>query len=455
MSPSFAFPVAKPAAYAEAVGVTCLAALAAALVDRHFPVASLALIFMTAVVVVASRRGRGPAVLAALLGFALYDFFFVAPRHTFTITARAEVLTLLLFLVASLVTGNLAAQLRARGAEQAAIAARTRQLYEFGRDLAGVSGASAVIAVIEAHVSMILRRPARVLPPGGDGLAITAAGRPLGVLHLDPGPAPTPDLMAALMDQIALALERVRLSEDLAQSRLAAETERLRAALLASVSHDLRTPLVTIIGAAGSLAATPELAAPTRRDLAESIRAEGERLDRYVQNLLDMTRIEHGALKPKLVPTDIAEVLGAARRRLRAALAGFGFVVDLPESLPTVEADPVLLEQVLINLLDNAAKHAPAGSRLTIRGRAEGKRVICTICDEGPGIPPEARERIFDMFTRVTGGDRQPGGTGLGLPICRGMIAAMGGTIHAEAAPEGPGAALVFALPASPPELPC
>jgi two-component system, OmpR family, sensor histidine kinase KdpD len=243
------------------------------------------------------------------------------------------------------------------------------------------------------------------------------------------------------------------LTEELSETRLASETERLRTALLSSVSHDLRTPLVTIIGAAGSLADTPSLPAAARKDLAENIREEGERLDRYVQNLLDMTRIGHGALKLHQAPLDIGELIGTARHRLRTPLRAHQVTADVPESLPLVFADEVLLEQVLVNVLDNAAKYAPSGSTIALAARPTGARLELSITDSGPGIPSAEQARVFDMFYRVTEGDRQRAGTGLGLAICKGLTEAMGGTIRAEtASPDGTGTRIVLSLPLFNPE---
>jgi two-component system, OmpR family, sensor histidine kinase KdpD len=260
-------------------------------------------------------------------------------------------------------------------------------------------------------------------------------------------------LLDALVDQIALALERLRLTEDLAATQLATETERLRTALLNSVSHDLRTPLVTIIGAAGHLADS-DLPIDARRDLAENIREEGERLDRYVQNLLDMTRLGHGALKPRLAPQDVAEIVGGARARMKGVLRGHDLQADLAPNLPLILADGVLLEQVIVNILDNAAKYSPEGSSITIGASQKGLRVEIAITDRGPGIPKEDLTRVFDMFYRVSIGDRQRAGTGLGLAICKGLVEAMGGTIRAEAGSEdGTGTRMVIALPLHNPEV--
>ena len=491
-------------AWAEAMLAVAIASGCAFGADRLFPVTSLSVIYMTAVVVVASRRGLGPALGTALTGFFAYNYLFTDPRYTFRVSRQGELLTLGLFLVASLITGNLAARLRARVEAQSVIAERTNKLYDFSRRVAAAATADDVVWASVSHVATILRCESLLLRPSKAGelqvvggfppedrldvrdqsaaqfawdkgevagrgsdtlptahwffLPLATGDRRLGILGIafadDRQLAHTDRrLLDALVDQIALALERLRLTEELAETRLATETDRLRTALLSSVSHDLRTPLVTIIGAAGSLADTPDLPAPARQDLAENIREEGERLDRYVQNLLDMTRLGHGALRTQKVPVDLAEVVGSARHRLRAPLRGHQVTTDFPGSLPMVLADTVLLEQVLVNVLDNAAKYAPAGSIITIAARAMGTAVTLSVTDTGPGIPPAEQDRVFDMFYRVAEGDRQRAGTGLGLAICKGLVEAMGGSIRAESgraattSPIGAGTRIVVTLP--------
>lgn len=489
----------------EALLAVAMASACAFAAERLFPVASLSVIYMTAVVVVASRRGLGPAVATSLVGFLAYNFLFTEPRYTFYISRQGEFLTLGLFLVASLITGNLAARLRARVQAQSAIADRTNKLYDFSRRVAAAATADDVIWASVSHVASTLRCEAVLLRPSPVGdlavvggfppedrleirdqsaaqfawdkgeptgrgsdtlptarwffLPLAAGERRLGILGIaypDDRQFARTDrrLLDALVDQIALALERLRLTEELSETRLATETERLRTALLSSVSHDLRTPLVTIIGAAGSLADTPGLSAAARKDLAENIREEGERLDRYVQNLLDMTRIGHGALKLHLAPVELSELIGLARHRLRAPLRAHQVTADVSDNLPMVLADEVLLEQVLVNILDNASKYAPPGSTISIAARLSGTRLDLTITDSGPGIPPAEQARVFDMFYRVTEGDSQRAGTGLGLAICKGLTEAMGGTIRAEtASPDGTGTRILLSLPLFNPEM--
>lgn len=494
----------EPKAWGEAGLAVALASACAFAAEQLFPVASLSVIYMTAVIVVAARRGLGPAMAAAVLGFLAYNFLFTHPRYTFHVSRQGELLTLGLFLTASLITGNLAARLRARIEAQATIAERTNKLYDFSRRVASAATADDVIWASVSHVATTLRCEAVLLKPSAGGelqmaggfppedqldirdqsaaqfawergepagrgsdtlptarwffLPLTTGERRLGVLgiaHADDRLPVRTDrrLLDALVDQIALALERLRLTEELSESRLASETERLRTALLSSVSHDLRTPLVTIIGAAGSLAEAPDLPPAARQDLAENIREEGERLDRYVQNLLDMTRLEHGALRPQMGPVDLAELVGTARHRLRAPLRAHVLQTDLAGPLPLVRADAVLLEQVLVNVLDNAAKYAPASSTITVAARAVAAQVELSVTDAGPGIPPEDQLRVFDMFYRAAAGDRQRAGTGLGLAICKGLIEAMGGSIRAEpASPEPGGTRMVIVIPIFNPE---
>ncbi len=486
--------------YGQAALAVAVATAVAWAVDQVFPVASLSLIFMTAVIWVASRSGIWPALASAIMGFLGYDFFFTAPRFSFSMSQQGEILTLGLFLLASVLTGNLAAKLRSRVNAQREIVDRTTKLYDFSRRVAGAARFDDVVWASVSHVASTLHCESILLAPDADGrltivggfppedrlevrdmsaaqfcwdrgepaghgsdtlpharwyfLPVRTAARKLAVIGIafetESGFA-TLDrrLLEALVDQIALGLERSRLAGELAGTALAAETDRLRTALLSSVSHDLRTPLVTIIGAAGSLADTPALSEDARRDLAENIREEGERLDRYVQNLLDMTRLGHGALALRLAPTDLSDIVGAARQRLRTALRAHPVSVTAPPAMPVVRADPVLIEQVLVNVIDNAAKYAPPGGPIAIAITLDGPSVVLSVTDTGPGIPSEARERVFDMFYRIEGGDRQRAGTGLGLAICKGLIEAQGGTIRAEAPADGTsGTRIVMTLPA-------
>lgn len=496
-----------PVVYAKAAGIVAVAGLVAGAADTYLPVASLAPIFMTGVITVAVLYGLWPALTAALVSFLAYNFFFTVPRNTFMMVRQDQILTLALFLFTSVVTGNLAARLRRRALAQRAIAERTNLLYDFARQVTGAAASGEVLRAAATHVGGALGCDTVLLRPGAFGrptiiaseppredldlrdataadyawtrgeeagrgsgtlpasrwlfLPISAGERRLAVLGIAfaDGRVFSPvdrRLLDALVDQIAVALERTELQRDLEQSRVASEAERLRSALLSSVSHDLRTPLVSIIGAASSLADPDlDLPAPSRAAMAETIRDEGERLDRYIQNLLDMTRLGYGALKLKRVPSDLREIAGGARHRLRGALRAHEVIVDVPDGAAAVLVDPLLIEQVLMNLLDNAAKYAPEGTRVTLSARTNGALMEVAVTDHGPGIPVDARARIFDMFYRVTEGDGQRAGTGLGLAIARGIVEAHGGSIRAEPAQaDGTGTRILLTLPLANPEHP-
>jgi len=308
--------------------------------------------------------------------------------------------------------------------------------------------------------SLALGSPWTFLPISLPESAATGVGvqdRVLGVLAVHQGERrgrraqEEARLLFAIRDQAALALERIRLIESQQHDRLLAETERLSSAMLASVSHDLRTPLASIMGGASSLLQLDRsLDEAARRELLESVLSEAERLDRFVQNLLDMTRLGHGALVPQRQWSDLRDMIGGAQRVLRRGLADREVVVEVEPGFPLLHVDPFLLEHVLINLLDNARKFSPPGSPLRISASADGQRCRIAIDDQGPGIPAGDRDRVFDMFTRLDHRDRKVAGTGLGLAICRGFITALGGTITAEDGTGGHGARIAIALPQVP-----
>ena len=491
-----------PKAYLHATGIVAAAAAAAVGIDNLLPVASLSLVFLIGVIITATRFGLWPSLYAATVSFFTYNFFFTEPHHTFVMHRQDDVLTLVLFYVASILAGNVAARLRNQVNAQRAIARRTTSLYEFSRKLASTASIDDVVWTAVSNVGAILKCEAIVLiPDGGGRLAISGAFPPqdelgvreysaalwawekgesagwtsatlpsskwlflplktaqgihgvIGVTFGDDKGLPPADrrILDALTDQVAIAVERTQLVSDLQDSRVLSETERLRSALLSSVSHDLRTPLVSIIGAATSLLeADDALGAGGRRQLAETIREAGDRLNRYVQNLLDMTRLGYGALKLNRQPSDVRELVGAAVHQLGSVLRSHRLILHVGGELPTIDADPILIQQVLTNVLDNAAKYAPQGSVITVNGTAGKGEVKIVVDDEGPGIPREDRERVFDMFYRVRAADGQRAGTGLGLAICRGIVDAHGGRIRADASrADGTGTRIEIWLPIS------
>jgi two-component system, OmpR family, sensor histidine kinase KdpD len=277
---------------------------------------------------------------------------------------------------------------------------------------------------------------------------------PIGVVGIDsdkPGPLLTPDqrrLLDALMDQGALAIERVRLVEDMDRIERTAETERLRSALLTSISHDLKTPLAAVLGSASTLRDVGgKLSDGEKADLLGTVIDESERLNRFIANLLDMTKLESGAIAPNLAVHDLSEVVGSSLRRATKILGNHQVHLDIATDMPMVRIDAVLFEQALFNLLDNAAKYAAAGTTIGIRGWHDRDTVVLQIADEGEGIPQHDLEHIFDKFYRVQKTDQVRAGTGLGLAISRGFVEAMHGTIAAANRADRSGAVFTITLP--------
>ncbi|HET7714636.1 MAG TPA: sensor histidine kinase KdpD [Bauldia sp.] len=495
-------PERDPESYLWAIGAVAAATGIAYLVDDILPVESLALVFLVPVLAVAARLGLWPSLCASVVSFLVYNFFFTEPHFTLNVADEGVVLTLFLFLAVAILTGNLAARLRSQVAAQRGIFRRTANLYAFSRKIAGAASFDDVVWAAVHHVASTLQCRSLVLSPAAEGHLAIAGGYPpedqlgardwgaakwawergepagwssqtlpssewlflplkttqgiVGVLGVsfESGKQLTPDdrrLLDTLVDQVAIAIERARLTADIEESRVLSETERLRAALLSSVSHDLRTPLVSILGAATSLLESGNTLSPDgQRQLAETIRQEGERLNRYVQNLLDMTRISYGALSLKTEWIEPRELVGRAMRQVRDDLRGYKVSIDVPLSLPVVRGDPVLLQQTLVNVLDNAGKYAPAGTEITVSAAKRGNAIVLAVTDQGPGIPEADRERVFDMFYRVRGEDSpNRGGTGLGLAIARGILEAHGGTVRALAGPRGMGTRVEIELPLS------
>jgi two-component system sensor histidine kinase KdpD len=408
----------------------------------------------------------------------------------------------------AVVVSNLAARARADATISRARTRATEALYGFSRKLASCGTLDDVLWATAYQIALMLRLRVVLLLPDGGSVAVMAGyppedaldeadlaaakwtfdhGRPagrgadtlpgakrlflplrtgrgmVGVVGLDgdkPGPLLTPDqrrLLDALADQGALAIERVHLVEDLDRARRSAEADRLRQALLSSLSHDLKTPLAAVLGSATTLRDLgPALTPGAQGELLATIVDEAERLNRFIANLLDMTRLESGALSPNLAPHDLAEIVATALERAGKILSRHRVELALGPGLPPLRLDAVLMEQVLFNLLDNAAKYAPEGSLVRIEAwreesrreaRREGGAVRLRVLDEGEGIPAGDEERIFDTFYRVRKSDRVRAGTGLGLAISRGFVEAMGGRITARNRGDRSGAAFTLTLP--------
>jgi two-component system sensor histidine kinase KdpD len=485
--------------YLAGTGVVVTATALGFSLQQILNVQNVALVFLTGVLVTAVQFGLWPALYASVVSVLAFNFFFFDPLYTFTIADTENVVALFFFLIVAVIASNLTARVRSQAVAARVRAKTNEDLYRFSRKLAGVGSLDDVLwATAYQIASMIKVRVVLLLPDGGvitvkagyppedilDEADIAAAkwafesDRPagrgsdtlpgakrlflpmrtgrgvVGVIGIDAdreGPLVAPEqrrLLVALSDQAALAIERVHLVEDVERARLTTETDRLRSALLTSISHDLKTPLAAILGAAGALKdLSAGLSEAAKADLLATIEEESERLNRFIANLLDMTRLESGAIEPNVSLHDVTDIVGSALRRSNGILARHRTEVEIAAELPMLKVDPVLLEQVLFNLLDNAAKYAPPGSAVRIQSWTDGTSVTLQILDEGQGIPPEDLGRIFDKFYRVRKGDRVRAGTGLGLAVCRGFIEAMGGAISAANRTDRPGAVFTITVP--------
>lgn len=489
--------------YLYATLATLVAFGLAFVADRYLSVANLSLIFLTAVLVVAVRTRMTVAVYTAILCFLGYNFFFAPPRYTLAISSFDDALAVTLFLLAALVCSRLATRLASQVESLRGAQVQARALLTLGQqlttstDAGGIrdAGSKALAHALRCDAAILARDAEQVLrvvasvPPGralsaqdlaasdwsdrhGEQagrytdtlngapcwvLPLGSESRPLGVVALRFDPAlgePDPDqrsLALAMTQDISQALERARLSDELEGARVQGETERLRNALLSSVSHDLRSPLASMIGAAGTLISYEQKLPPEeRRELLEAILGEGQRLDRYIQNLLDMTRLGHGTLKLNRDWTDSAEIVAAAVTRLRKLFPDLRVETLTPDEPVLLYVHPALIEQALFNILENAARFSPPGEAVRVTVRSIDDCLQIDVSDRGPGIPEDERSRIFDMFYSVSRGDRAPQGTGpgtgLGLAICRGMIGAHGGSV--EALPgDGIGTTIRISLP--------
>ncbi|MFV3416164.1 ATP-binding protein [Pseudomonas nitroreducens] len=457
---------------------------------------NISLVFLAAVLLVAVRSSLGPALACAVLSFLAYDFLFIPPHFSFSIQREEDVLTLLFFLLMAGLTGNLAARQRRQLQALRETQEETSQMLELSRKLTAATDRQAVMAAAaqqlggwegldicllgrvngewkpEGGLNRALEDQERAAAdwawqhdqPAGLGTGTLPGGRwwwwplsgedgPLALLGVSPRDSQPlfgsrRRLLAALGQPLAQALARARLAEDLEAARLHGETEQLRSALLASVSHDLRTPLTSMRGAIDSLLALGDaIPPPDRRELLESTRDEAERLDRYIQNLLDMTRLGHGGLKLSRDWVSPGDIVGSALSRLRAVVAPYRVETRVPPELPLLHVHAALIEQALVNVLENAARFSPPQGRLRVAVEQGDDELRFLVSDEGPGIPPAEREKIFDMFYTAARGDRGGQGTGLGLAICQGMVGAHGGRITVEDGIDGRGTTLVLHLP--------
>lgn len=494
--------------YLESIGWVAAVTLIGEIIDTVVSPANLVMLYLVAVVIAALRLGRGPSIVAAMLGVIGFNFFFVPPRYTFIVGDSQYLITFASLLIVSLSISTLALQAREQAEAARRREAQTATLYALSRDLAAAWGLEAIIQAVVTHVGETFDREVALFLPEGERLSAhwvspgfgldddkyttatwafqrgEAAGRgtntlsaadarylPLktargvvGVLGLklpSSGQQSTPEqrrLMEAFASQTALAIERAQLAETARQAELLQQREKLQTALFNSISHDLRTPLASITGILSSLLEEDtELHPAAQQELLKTAHEEAHRLNQLVGNLLDMSRLEAGALKVSHQPSDIQDVIGAALQRLDTTLTGREVRVELSPNLPLVPLDFVLIVQALVNVLDNALKYSPPDTPLDISARLSGNSLEMQVADRGPGLPPEDLKRIFDKFYRGPytshdlPADRQkkgdgPAGTGLGLSISSGIIEAHHGCIWAENRPGG-GLVMTLTLP--------
>jgi two-component system sensor histidine kinase KdpD len=471
------------------------------LLTRLTPIPNLSMIFLMAVLFTAVSFGVWPAIYASVISFATYNFFFIEPIYTFTIAEPYELLALVIFLVVAVVTSAIAG----RGREQARISAgrarAMRRLYEFTRRLSGLATIDGVAEGAASEIHASLSRAVVVLLPHGDDLELTAAWPPEDALdaapmtaarwaysHSEPagadtgtlpiipwyfvplrigdktlgvigvarpqGEAPLDSEARALLDtlseQTAAAIDRAMLARDMVRARTATETERVRNTLLASISHDFRTPLSSILGSATSLIGYGDkLDAAAKKDLLGQIKQEAEALDEMVRNLLSITRIDSGALELRQDWIDLREIVDRVASAARRRGARHHIEVKLPADLPLVRADATLAEQAIGNVINNAIVHTPSSTHVVVDAIIAPQAVTLCVTDDGPGIPAQALPHIFDKFIKGGGSQADGGqGTGLGLAIAKGIMEAHGGSIAADSPhANGPGARISLIFP--------
>lgn len=488
---------------AEAVGLLVAATLWAIAAVLLTPLESVSAIYVLPVLVSAARHGTGPAVFTALASTLLSTMFY-PPLLSPLVMRAPQLVDLVIFVVVALVVGSLAGRLRRSMLQARESERRMRQLYALGSEIAAATGVAEIHDVVTRHLAAALDRPAAVfigtpalgfeaahtpfrqdqtealarlaaaLPaaetaedriaqvalPGGGLWLLCALGGGDGVKAViavelglaDPVRAAHIALaVRPILAEAARSLERLGLTRALEERRLRQRSDALRDILMESVSHELRTPMVGILGAATVIADAPTVRGdPRLRDLTQLIAGEAKRLDLRIQNLLDITRIRSGALQPRLDRSDPADIVNAALDSARERLREQRLVVTLPDDLPMVDVDPILVEQALINILENAAKYAPAGSTVLVSGESRAGQVWIRVADEGPGLDAREAEQIFARFHR---GERHAdiaGGSGLGLTIAKTFIEANGGSVVAESQGPDRGTTMSFCLPAAP-----
>jgi two-component system sensor histidine kinase KdpD len=484
--------------YLEGVLTTAAATAAGAAIDAWIRLPNISLVFVVPVMAAAARHGLVPSLWVSTLSVLSFNFFFLPPLYQFTITDPANVVALFFFMFVAVVASALGTRTRAQAEAARREARANAELYAFSRKIAGVIDLDDLLWIVVTHLARLVNAEIAILMPEKGTLALCAAFPPdsaftdadlaaarwsweqerptgrgtdtlpggrwlfmpirtsrsamavIGVLARDGAElgASARRLLEAVGNQTAVALERVALANDIDQARLGAERERLRSAMLTSVSHDLRTPLASILGALSSLKSYADrYDEATRSELLGTALSEAERLDRFVGNLLDMTRLDAGVIVPKREAVEVGDLVSTTLRRAQPVLKDHVVVSRVEPDLPSLSLDFVLAEQALFNILDNAGKYSPAGGRIEVSAKRVDGRIEIVVRDEGPGIAPDALDRLFDKFYRADAGDRRRAGTGLGLAIAKGFIEVQGGTIAARNRSDRSGAEFVVSYP--------
>jgi two-component system sensor histidine kinase KdpD len=460
--------------YAWSVGGVLLATLLLVNFLSSLHQANVALLYLLVVLICATTLGLGPAILASVLSFLGFNFFFVEPLHSLRVTDSQDVLRLFTFLVVAIIGGSLAARAREQASTAERSASELAALYGLSQSISAEVDLERILPLIAQTATHLLNVPECCIllydasgrlveratsgtPPAEPARRVDSflriGPRVLGVLRVTQPSldgqftAAEQERLDTIASQVVLVLERTRLVEEASQARALAESERVKSMLLSSVSHDLRTPLAVIKGSVTNLLDESVRWEPAARlDLLKAVDEEADHLNRLVGNLLEMTRIEAGALHPTRSWQDVGELITTVVERMRSQLGGRTITVELPPDLPAVQISYTQIDQVLTNLLENAVKYTPDGTAIIVRAAAAGGNVQVEVRDQGAGIPEGMLTRIFEKFVRVAGPERHADGTGLGLAICKGIVEAHGGRIWAENLAGG-GARFIFTLP--------
>ena len=486
--------------YLGAIILVALASLLCEAVRTSLAPTNMVMVYLLAVVLAATRLGLLPAIMTALLSVLAFNFLFIPPRFSLRVHDTEYLFTFFALFVVGVVISSLVASIQEKIVQVRQQEARTNSLYSLTRDLSVAGDGQAVCAALRravlnnlgSRLVVLLDRQgsleqvpdaavlqldegcldiaAWVMKSGRRAGTDTAAfpeapfifvpikpgAKTVGVMVIEKGGSSLADslpLVEAFAGQAAMALERVQLSIQAEKARILQEKNLLEQALLNSISHDLRTPLVTISGVLDSvLTEDRTFDAEQRRSMLSTAAEEAGRMNRFVQSLLDMTRLEAGALSPRLTPCEVEELIGCAIGAVESRIGDHHLLAAVEQELPPVPVDLALMTQALVNLLDNALKHAPPATDITLSAGFDGRWVIIAVIDNGPGIPAGQEERIFDKFYRVAVPERT-GGTGLGLSIAKGIIEAHHGSVTAANRPKG-GLLVEVKLPPSPLELP-